>query len=74
MLERSIVLVRVQAADPPIHGIRLNTDEAFSMAKTRGRLRILLELGRVLSAEEMGVLGKTVQKNKSLPIVFQRLS
>jgi purine-binding chemotaxis protein CheW len=44
--------------DAPNFGSRLNTNYILGMAKTGGRVKILLEIDRVLSAEEMGALEK----------------
>jgi purine-binding chemotaxis protein CheW len=44
--------------DAPNFGSRLNTNYILGMAKTGGRVKILLDIDRVLSAEEMGVLEK----------------
>jgi purine-binding chemotaxis protein CheW len=42
--------------DAPNFGNRLNTNYILGMAKTGGRVKILLEIDRVLSVEEMGGL------------------
>lgn len=44
--------------DAPNFGSCLNTDYILGMAKTGGRVKILLEIDRVLSSEEMCVLEK----------------
>jgi purine-binding chemotaxis protein CheW len=44
--------------DAPNFGSRLNTNYILGMAKTGGRVKILLDIDRVLSVEEMGVLEK----------------
>jgi purine-binding chemotaxis protein CheW len=44
--------------DTPNFGSRLNTNYILGMAKTGGRVKILLEIDRVLSSEEMIVLEK----------------
>ena len=44
--------------DTPNFGSHLNTNYILGMAKTGGRVKILLEIDRVLSAEEMVVLEK----------------
>jgi len=44
--------------DAPNFGSRLNTNYILGMAKTGGRVKILLDIDRVLSAEEMGALEK----------------
>ena len=44
--------------DSPNFGSRLNTDYILGMAKTGGKVKILLDIDKVLSAEEMGVLEK----------------
>ncbi len=42
--------------DTPTFGTRLNTDYILGMAKMEGRVKILLDIDRVLSAEEIDVL------------------
>ena len=44
--------------DTPNFGSRLNTDYILGMAKAGGRVKILLEIDRVLSEEEMSILEK----------------
>jgi purine-binding chemotaxis protein CheW len=44
--------------DAPNFGSRLNTNYILGMAKTGGRVKILLDIDRVLSVEEMVVLEK----------------
>jgi purine-binding chemotaxis protein CheW len=44
--------------DAPNFGSRLNTNYILGMAKTGGRVKILLDIDRVLSADEMVVLEK----------------
>ncbi len=44
--------------DTPTFGTRLNTDYILGMAKMEGRVKILLDIDRVLSAEEVAVLQK----------------
>ena len=45
--------------ETPTFGTRLNTDYILGMAKMEGGVKILLEIDRVLSAEEITVLEKT---------------
>lgn len=42
--------------DTPTFGTRLNTDYILGMAKMEGGVKILLDIDRVLSSEEMGLL------------------
>jgi len=44
--------------DSPNFGSRLNTDYILGMAKTGGKVKILLDIDRVLNSEEMRELGK----------------
>jgi len=44
--------------DAPNFGSRLNTNYILGMAKTGGGIKILLEIDRVLSSEEMSALDK----------------
>ena len=44
--------------DTPTFGIRLNTDYILGMAKMEGGVKILLDIDRVLSTEEVAVLEK----------------
>jgi purine-binding chemotaxis protein CheW len=44
--------------DSPNFGSRLNTDYILGMAKTGGKVKILLDIDKVLSSEEMGALQK----------------
>jgi purine-binding chemotaxis protein CheW len=44
--------------DTPNFGSHLNTNYILGMAKTGGRVKILLEIDRVLSTDEMGELEK----------------
>jgi purine-binding chemotaxis protein CheW len=44
--------------DTPTFGTKLNTDYILGMAKMEGGVKILLEIYRVLSAEEISVLDK----------------
>ena len=44
--------------EAPNFGSRLNTDYILGMAKTGGKVKILLDIDRVLSAEEIGGLDK----------------
>lgn len=43
--------------DTPTFGIKLNTDYILGMAKTEGRVKILLNIDKVLSTEEIEELG-----------------
>lgn len=43
--------------DAPNFGGHLNTDYIHGMAKTSGKVKILLNINRVLSMDEMGLLG-----------------
>ena len=42
--------------DPPVFGANLKTDYILGMAKTGGGVKILLEIDKVLSAEELAHL------------------
>ena len=42
--------------DTPTFGTRLDTDYILGMAKTEGGVKILLDIDRVLSAEELGAV------------------
>ena len=42
--------------DTPTFGTRLNTDYILGMAKMEGGVKILLDIDRVLSAEEVATL------------------
>jgi purine-binding chemotaxis protein CheW len=44
--------------DAPNFGSRLNTDYILGMAKTGGRVKILLEIDRVLNTEEISLMDK----------------
>jgi len=44
--------------DTPTFGTKLNTDYILGMAKKEGSVKILLDIDRVLSAEEISVLEK----------------
>ncbi|MCP4687278.1 MAG: purine-binding chemotaxis protein CheW [Desulfobacterales bacterium] len=44
--------------DAPAFGARLNTDYILGMAKTEGGVKILLDIDKVLSAEEVAALGR----------------
>jgi purine-binding chemotaxis protein CheW len=44
--------------DSPNFGSRLNTDYILGMAKTGGRVKILLEIDRVLNTEEISLMDK----------------
>ena len=44
--------------DTPSFGTTLNTEYILGMAKTGGGVKILLEIDRVLSSSEMGLLDK----------------
>ncbi len=47
--------------DSPSFGINLNTDYILGMAKTNGDVKILLNIGNVLSSEEITGLEKVAQ-------------
>jgi len=42
--------------DTPTFGTKLNTDYILGMAKIEGGVKILLDIGRVLSSDEMAIL------------------
>lgn len=44
--------------DTPTFGAKLNTDYILGMAKMGGRIKILLDIDKVLSAEEVTILDK----------------
>ena len=44
--------------DTPTFGTKLNTDYIFGMAKMEGGVKILLDIDRVLSSEEIAVMEK----------------
>lgn len=46
--------------ETPAFGTRVNTDYIFGMAKIEGGVKILLDIDKVLSAEEAAVLGQGV--------------
>ena len=46
----------------PTFGTKLNTDYILGMAKVQGGVKILLDIDKVLSAEEIAVLEKTSKK------------
>jgi len=46
--------------DTPNFGARLNTDYILGMAKTGGKIKILLDIDRVMSAEDVVALEKTI--------------
>lgn len=45
--------------DAPLIGGSLNTDYIFGMAKTQGSVKILLDIDRVLTSDEMILVGRT---------------
>ncbi len=45
--------------DTPSFGSHLNTDYILGMAKTGGKVKILLDIDRVLSAEEISIMDKS---------------
>jgi len=49
--------------DTPVFGTSLNTDYIFGMAKIEGGVKILLDIDRVLSTEEVSML-ETVEEQK----------
>ena len=44
--------------DAPTFGVQLNTDYISGMAKTEGGVKILLDIDRVMTAEEISILEK----------------
>jgi purine-binding chemotaxis protein CheW len=44
--------------DTPTFGVKLNTDYILGMAKMEGGVKILLDIGKVLSQDEMALLEK----------------
>ena len=46
--------------ETPTFGTKLNTEDILGMAKLKGGVKILLDIVRVLSAEEIAVLEKTL--------------
>ncbi len=46
--------------DTPNFGARLNTDYILGMAKTGGKIKILLDIDRVMSADDIVVLERTL--------------
>ena len=46
--------------DTPAFGTKLNTDYILGMAKTEGRVKILLNIDKVLSAEEITEIEETI--------------
>ena len=46
--------------DTPNFGTELNTDYILGMAKSAGKIKILLDIDRVMNAEDMAALEKTV--------------
>ncbi len=46
--------------DTPNFGARLNTDYILGMAKTSGKIKILLDIDRVMSAEDVIALEQTI--------------
>jgi len=48
--------------DTPTFGTKVNTDYILGMAKMEGGVKILLDIGTVLSAEDVAVLEKTTKK------------
>ncbi len=49
-------ILEEEIEDPPTFGTRLNTDYILGMAKSEGRVKILLDINKVLSAEEIAIL------------------
>ncbi len=45
--------------DTPTFGIKLNTEDILGMTKVEGRVKILLDIDRVLSADEVMLLDKS---------------
>ena len=52
--------------DTPTFGTKLNTDYILGMAKVQGGVKILLDIDKVLSAEEIAVLEKTSKKQDAV--------
>ncbi len=48
-----------EVEDTPEFGTKVNTDFILGMAKAEGGVKILLDIDRVLSSEEVDLLGKT---------------
>ncbi len=46
--------------ETPAFGTKLNTDYILGMAKTEGRVKILLNIDKVLSAEEITEIEETI--------------
>lgn len=46
--------------DTPNFGTRLNTDYILGMAKTGGKIKILLDIDKVMNAEDVAALEKTI--------------
>ena len=44
--------------DTPTFGTKLNTEDILGMAKVEGDVKILLDIDRVLTAEEIAVMEK----------------
>jgi purine-binding chemotaxis protein CheW len=49
-----------QIDDPPTFGIKLDIEYMLGMAKTGGQVKILIDIDKVVSAEEMAALDKVV--------------
>jgi purine-binding chemotaxis protein CheW len=50
----------VDIEDTPNFGTRLNTDYILGMAKSGGKIKILLDIDRVMNAEDVAALEKTI--------------
>lgn len=51
---------RADIEDTPNFGTRLNTDYILGMAKTGGKIKILLDIDKVMNAEDVAALEKTI--------------
>jgi purine-binding chemotaxis protein CheW len=58
--------------DTPNFGSHLNTDYILGMAKTGGRVKILLDIDRVLSSEEIGTLENSSMHDTTLSRLQER--
>jgi purine-binding chemotaxis protein CheW len=48
----------VDIEEPPVFGAKLDTDYILGMAKMNGRVKILLDIVKVLNVEGMTILDK----------------
>ena len=53
--------------DTPTFGTKLNTDYILGMAKMEGGVKILLDIDRVLTGEEISLVGQVKKNVDSLP-------